>query len=90
MVPSAKAEYKQGIGYMLIEQNYLDVSYLVIAFSKLKGEGVLWWNLLSIENQLIKNQNQNKKGLFHKECRCGVLLNDSTGLYKNQSFRNHL
>jgi C-terminal processing protease CtpA/Prc len=23
---------------MLIEQNYLDVSYLVIAFSKLKGE----------------------------------------------------
>jgi hypothetical protein len=31
--PSAKREYKQGIGfYMLIEQNYLDVSYLVIAF----------------------------------------------------------
>jgi C-terminal processing protease CtpA/Prc len=30
--PSAK-EYKQGIeSYMLIEQNYLDVSYLVIAF----------------------------------------------------------
>jgi hypothetical protein len=39
MVLRLKQEYKQGIeSYMLIEQNYLDVSYLVIAFSKLKGE----------------------------------------------------
>jgi carboxyl-terminal processing protease len=33
MVLRLKREYKQGIeSYMLIEQNYLDVSYLVIAF----------------------------------------------------------
>jgi carboxyl-terminal processing protease len=39
MVLRLKREYKQGIeSYMLIEQNYLDVNYLVIAFSKLKGE----------------------------------------------------
>jgi hypothetical protein len=55
MVLRLKQEYKQGIeSYMLIEQNYLDVSYLVIAFFKLKENRVLWWNLLSIENQLIK------------------------------------
>jgi carboxyl-terminal processing protease len=37
--PSAKAGIQAGIeSYMLIEQNYLDVSYLVIVFSKLKGE----------------------------------------------------
>jgi hypothetical protein len=40
MVLRLKREYKQGIeSYMLIEQNYLDVSYLVIAFSKLKEQG---------------------------------------------------
>jgi hypothetical protein len=57
---------------MLIEQNYLDVSYLVIAFSKLKGEQGSVVELTIYRKSAEKNQNQNKKrGYSYKECRCG-------------------
>jgi hypothetical protein len=49
---------------MLIEQNYLDVSYLVIVFSKLKGEQ---GELTIYRKSLIKKSKlQTNGGYLHK------------------------
>jgi carboxyl-terminal processing protease len=72
---------------MLIEQNYLDVSYLVIAFSKLKGEQGSVVELTIYRKSAEKNQNQNKKrGYSIKSVDVAVLLNDSTGYIKINRF----
>jgi carboxyl-terminal processing protease len=46
---------------MLIEQNYLDVSYLVIAFSKLKGEQGSVVELTIYRKSADKKSNKIKK-----------------------------
>jgi hypothetical protein len=54
--PSAKAGIQAGIGfYMLIEQNYLDVSYPVIVFFSVKE------NRERAEPSIEINENQKSK-----------------------------
>jgi hypothetical protein len=48
---------------MLIEQLFGRKLPSDSLFSK-KENRVLWWNLLSIENQLIKKSKNKKEGLF--------------------------
>jgi carboxyl-terminal processing protease len=81
--PSAKAEYKQGIGsYMLIEQNYLDVSYLVIVFSKLKGEQGSVVEL-TIYRKSADKKIKIKRGVIPIKSVDVAVLNDSTGYIKS-------
>jgi C-terminal processing protease CtpA/Prc len=57
---------------MLIE-NYLDVSYLVIAFSKLKGEQGSVVELTIYRKSADKKiKIKIKEGYSYKECRCGT------------------
>jgi carboxyl-terminal processing protease len=54
MVLRLKREYKDRILYADRTKLFGRKLPSDSLFSKLKGEQVLWWNLLSIENQLIK------------------------------------
>jgi hypothetical protein len=67
---------------MLIEQNYLDVSYLVIVFFLVKRRTGFCGGTLSIENHDKKIKNQKKKRVIPIKS-VDVLLNDSTGYIKS-------